>query len=292
MAMLYVNELAGAGQARARRRHRPAHPGRHPAAAWRGRIPTARSACGRSAATMPGSTPTSPISSPARASADFEVPADGVHAWRSTACAITWPARRSRARTAAAISPMRSTCWRATARRRSATCATSPTPSSTTSRRRSPRRRSPRRSPCSATRRAPTASISPRSTPFRRSNRSSMLGRADFGSALRDSAALVTLASEGARDANAPSTTRSRASTPPARSSSRHLDAGGRLAGARRARAGQAGQRHLACRQRRGTRQGAFYRSLRADRARRAAGGEQQRRRQGAGGGVGFRRAD
>ena len=51
-----------------------------------------------------------------------------------------------RPRTAAAISPMRSTCWRGTARRRSAICAISPTPSSTTSARRSPRRRSPRRS--------------------------------------------------------------------------------------------------------------------------------------------------
>ena len=58
--------------------------------------------------------------------------------------------RRQRAgrhrRTAAAISPMRSTCWRATAPPRSATCAISPTPSSTISARRSPRRRSPRRS--------------------------------------------------------------------------------------------------------------------------------------------------
>ena len=51
-----------------------------------------------------------------------------------------------------AISPMRSMCWRATAPRRSAICATSSTPSSTISRPRSPRRSSPRRSACSATR--------------------------------------------------------------------------------------------------------------------------------------------
>ncbi len=61
-----------------------------------------------------------------------------------------------------------STCWRATARRRSATCVTSPTSSSPISRRRSARRRSPRRSACWATRRARTASIWPRSTPSRR----------------------------------------------------------------------------------------------------------------------------
>ena len=70
---------------------------------------------------------------------------------RSTGCATSSPTRRNPARTAAAISPMRSMCWRATAPRRSATCATSPTPSSTTSPPRSPRRRSPRRSACSAT---------------------------------------------------------------------------------------------------------------------------------------------
>ena len=62
----------------------------------------------------------------------------------------------------AAISPMRSTCWRATASPRSATCVISPTPSSTTSARRSPRRRSPRRWACSATAPAPSASTSRR----------------------------------------------------------------------------------------------------------------------------------
>ena len=60
-------------------------------------------------------------------------------------------------RTAGAISPMRSMCWRATARRRSATCATTPTPSSMRSPRRSPRRRSPRRSAMLGDRAVPSA---------------------------------------------------------------------------------------------------------------------------------------
>ncbi len=93
--------------------------------------------------------------------------------WRSTACAITSATRRSRARTAAAISPMRSTCWRATRPPRSATCAISPTSSSPTWRHPSPRRRSAPRSPCSATRRAPSRCLPPRSRRFPRS-RSSM----------------------------------------------------------------------------------------------------------------------
>ena len=48
--------------ARARHGRRPAHPRRDRAAARRGKARTARSACGRPAATMPGSTPTSPTS--------------------------------------------------------------------------------------------------------------------------------------------------------------------------------------------------------------------------------------
>ncbi len=92
----------------------------------------------------------------------------------STACAITSRARRSRTRMAAANWPMRFMCWRATARRRSVTCAISPMSGSTIWRHRLPRRRSPPRCRCSATRRAPTASISPRSTRSRR-NPSSIL---------------------------------------------------------------------------------------------------------------------
>ena len=99
---------------------------------------------------------------------------------RSNGCATSSAMRRTRPRTAAAISPMRSTCWRATARRRSATCATTPTPSSTTSRPRSPRRSSPPRWRCSATARAPSASTprrSPRSTSRRRTRAAATTAR-------------------------------------------------------------------------------------------------------------------
>ncbi len=92
---------------------------------------------------------------------------------------------------------MRSMCWRATARRRSATCATSPTPSSATSRRRSPRRRSPRRSACSATASAPSASTPPALRCIRAAAAALDSAAHDYGSTLRDAAALVTLASEG-----------------------------------------------------------------------------------------------
>jgi uncharacterized protein YfaS (alpha-2-macroglobulin family) len=82
-------------------------------------------------ATIPGSTPTSPISSPARASGNSRCRRRRSR-WRSTACATPWRAIPTRARPAAAILLMRFTCWRVTAQPRSAICATSPTPSSTT----------------------------------------------------------------------------------------------------------------------------------------------------------------
>ena len=103
----------------------------------------------------------------------FAVPDVALQARARPAAQLRQPTRAIRARTAGASSPMRSTCWRATAPRRSATCATSPTPSSTTSRRRSPRRRSPPRSACSATGPAPSASMRRRSTRSRRRRRSS-----------------------------------------------------------------------------------------------------------------------
>ncbi len=76
------------------------------------------------------------------------------------------------------------------------------------------------------------------------------LGRADYGSALRDSAALVTLASEG-RAAAEDHRRRGGARRCRARALDRNVDAGRRLAGAGRPRARQAAQRHLAHRQRR-----------------------------------------
>ena len=126
----------------------------------------------------------------------FAVPDIGVQAGARPAAQHRRQRRRTAPRTAAAISPMRSTCWRATARRRSAICAISPTPSSTISGPRSPRRRSPRRSACSATAPAPSASTRPRSTTSRRRPQLELFSRADYGSTLRDAAALVTLASE------------------------------------------------------------------------------------------------
>ena len=116
---------------------------------------------------------------------------------RSTGCAMWSPTPPIRARTAAPISPMRSMCWRATAWRRSATCATSPMPSSMRCRRRSPRRKSPRRSPWSAIARGPNASTPRRWRRSRRQSQPDLVGREDYGSTLRDAAALVALASEG-----------------------------------------------------------------------------------------------
>ena len=95
-----------------------------------------------------------------------------LQACRSTGCATSSATRRIPPRTAAAISPTRSMCWRGTARRRSAICAISPTPSSMPSQRRSPRPRSPRRSACSATVRVPSASMPRRWRRSRRSRRS------------------------------------------------------------------------------------------------------------------------
>ena len=83
----------------------------------------------------------------------------GVQARARPAAQRRSPTPRTGARTAAPISPTRSTCWRATASPRSAIFATSPTPSSMRSRRRSPRRKLPRRSPWPATARAPSAFI-------------------------------------------------------------------------------------------------------------------------------------
>jgi uncharacterized protein YfaS (alpha-2-macroglobulin family) len=76
------------------------------------------------------------------------------------------------------------------------------------------------------------------------------LGRADYGSALRDSAALVTLASEGRATQRTIDDAVARIDA--ARADQPDLDAGGRLAGTRRARARQATQCHLAFRQRGG----------------------------------------
>ena len=91
---------------------------------------------------------------------------------------------------------MRSTCSPRTAAPRSATSATTPRPSSTPSPRRSPRRRSARRSRSTATSRAPRRCSAPRSaiSPTPRDDDEGW--RSDYGSPLRDGAAMLTLASE------------------------------------------------------------------------------------------------
>ena len=160
-------------QSRARHVGRAAHPRALSTGCWRGKARTGRSGCGRPAATMPGSTPTSPTSSRAPRNAALRCPTRRSSS-RSSGYAISSAMPRSRARPAAAISPMRSMCWRGTARRRSATCAISPIPSSMISRPRSPRRRSPPRSACSATARAPSASMRRRCARWRRSRRWNM----------------------------------------------------------------------------------------------------------------------
>ena len=197
MPLLYVNELASAAHLALDDADRPAHPRRHRPRCWRGRARTARSGCGRSGGDDVWlDAYVTDFLTRAR-ERGFAVPDDRVQAGARPAAQLRRAPRRSPTRTAAASSPMRSTCWRATAPRRSATCATSPTPSSTTSRRRSPRRRSPRRSAMLGDR---TRAERVYTRGARRASRRSPtleFGRADYGSALRDAAALVTLASEG-----------------------------------------------------------------------------------------------
>ena len=110
-------------------------------------------------------------------------------------------------------------------------------------------------------------------------------GRTDYGSALRDAAALVSLASEG----NAPRATLTQAvaaGRSGARAVALHLDAGERLAGAGGARAGE-GNAGARCRWRAG--QGRALSQLQGRRAGRQAGQDHQHRRgAGAGGGLGL----
>ena len=152
-------------------------------------------------------------------------------------------------RTAAANWPMRSTCWPATAPRRSAICAISPMSSSPMSAHRSRKAQvAAALSMLGDKERADNVylaaldAISPQPKLD--------LGRADFGSALRDAAALVTLASEGGRRRRQ-STMRGAARRYRARFDVRHLDPGRCLAGAGGPRARQATQRDFARRQRR-----------------------------------------
>ena len=158
------------GASRARRRGRPAHPGvDRPAAVAAGLERLVRAVVGgrrrRLARCLCHRLP-----DPRRANATSRCPTRP-SGWRCSGCATSSATPRTPAATAGAISPMRSMCWRATARRRSATCAISSTPSSTISRPPSPRRSLPPRSACSATRSAPSASTRRRCARWRRSRR-------------------------------------------------------------------------------------------------------------------------
>ena len=127
-------------------------------------------------------------------------------------------------------------CWRATASAPSATCAISPIPSSTTLATpiaEGADRRGARHARRPGARRARLCGGARRRS---RRSRSSNYGRTDYGSALRDAAAFVTLASEGsAPRRDDPAGGRARRSR--ARPHALHLDAGECLDGAGRARA-------------------------------------------------------
>ena len=131
LPLLYVNDLASDGASCARHRDRPAHPRRdRPAAGAAGLERLVRPVGGgrrrRVARLLRHRLPD------AGARAQLRGAGRRVQARARPAAQLRRATRRSRPRTAGAISPMRSMCWRATASRRSAICAISPTPSSTT----------------------------------------------------------------------------------------------------------------------------------------------------------------
>ncbi len=111
------------------------------------------------------------------------------------------------------------------------------------------------------------------------------LGRADYGSALRDSAALVTLASEGRAPQRTIDDAVLRVDAARALTSRTSTQEDAWLVLAARALAKQLNAISLSVNGE--TRQGAFYRSLRADELDAPLAVNNQRRRQCAGGGVG-----
>ncbi len=113
------------------------------------------------------------------------------------------------------------------------------------------------------------------------------LGRDDYGSALRDSAALVTLASEGRASQKTIDDAVARVDAARALSTATSTQEDAWLVLAARALAKQLNAISLSVNGE--TRQGTFYRSLRADELTAPLGGHQPRQRHGAGGGVGER---
>ena len=99
-------------------------------------------------------------------------------------------------RRAARTSPMRSTCWPGAAGPRSATSATTPRPSSAASRRRSPRPRSARRSALYGDRQRAATAFQAAFTDLDTAKDDWSVWRGDYGSTLRDRAAVLTLAAE------------------------------------------------------------------------------------------------
>ena len=96
--------------------------------------------------------------------------------------------------------PMRSMCWRATGGPRSAICAISPTTSSRPS---APRWRGPRSPPPGSLRRQAARRQAPSQCglPLAQGERTKNWSRSDYGSRLRDSAAMLALAAESQADA-------------------------------------------------------------------------------------------
>ena len=217
---------------------------------WRARVRTAPSACGRRAATTPGSTPTSPTSSPGRGNAASRFPTSRSGS-RSTGCATSSASRPSRNKNGgrdARLCALRAGAQRRRPARRPALPRRHQAQRPRDADRQGADRRGARRR--SATARAPNASMRRRSTRSR-SSPALEIGREDYGSALRDAAALVTLAAEGG-GATPDHPQRGRAGRDGARAHALHLHPGECLARARRPRARQGGRPGLARRRRRG----------------------------------------
>ena len=156
-------------------------------------------------------------------------------------------------RIAAARSPMRSMCWRATRRPRSATCATMPTPSSKPSPARWPWRSSP--PPGALRRRAALGGDLRRGAAAGQVDHATYdWHRSDYGSRLRDGAAMLALAAES-RPMPADRARADQAASPPnATRSALDQHAGRGLDAACRPRAaGRQRGRHAARRQRQPT---------------------------------------
>ena len=246
MPLLYVNELARGAHLAHRHRDRSAHQGCDRAAA--GAAGLERSfglwSAGGDDAWLDAYV--TDFLTRAREKG-FAVP-DVRSSGRSTACATRSSTPNEPEKDGGRDLAYASTCWPATAPRRSAICVISPTPSSNNL-----------ATPIAKAQMAAALALVGDRARAERVYAAALdslapqpvleFGRVDYGSALRDAAALVTLASEG--DAPRATMTQAVQRVEAARGlDALHLDAGECLAGARRARAGQ-GRTHDARRRRR-----------------------------------------